>query len=164
VPRAKRIQVLHGPNLNLLGKREPEHYGTTTLADIDAELARRAAERGVELRSAQRNGEGELVTLIQDAAGWADAIVINPGSYTHTSIALRDAIEAVGIPTVEVHLSNIHAREDFRARTLTGGKCIGIISGFRAQSYYLGLDAALAHVEASKRSHGQAGQKRRKRR
>jgi 3-dehydroquinate dehydratase-2 len=158
------VQVLHGPNLNLLGKREPEIYGRTTLAEIDAELARRASARGAEVRCAQTNIEGELVDLLQQAQGWADAIVMNPGSYTHTSIALRDAIEAIGIPVVEVHLSNIHAREDFRAQSLTGAKCIGIISGFRAQSYYLGLDAALAHVEATARSHGKAGQEGRKRR
>jgi len=166
--------------LNLLGTREPEIYGTTTLAEIDAELGRRARTRGAEVRCAQTNVEGELVELVQRAKGWADAIVINPGAYTHTSVALRDAIDAVAIPTVEVHLSNIHAREPFRAQSLTAAKCIGQISGFGAQSYYLGLDAALAHVEATVgrrlseapttlrrqqgRSHGEARQKGRKRR
>jgi 3-dehydroquinate dehydratase-2 len=155
-----RVLVLHGPNLNLLGTREPHLYGTTTLAEIDAELARRATERGAELRSVQSNNEGALVDEIQRAKGWADAIVINPGAYSHTSLALRDALEAVAIPTVEVHLSNIHAREEFRARSLTAAACVGLISGFRAQSYYLGLDAALAHVESTKRSHGQGKTKR----
>lgn len=158
-----KIQVLHGPNLNLLGMREPEVYGKTTLAEIDAELARRATERGHELRSAQSNLEGELIDLIQRAKGWADAIVINPGSYSHTSIGIRDAIDAVGIPTVEVHLSNIYAREAFRHESLTAARCIGVISGFRAQSYYLGLDAALAHVESTRRSHGKAAGKRQSR-
>jgi len=146
-----KIQVLHGPNLNLLGTRDPAVYGTTTLAEIDAELARRAKARGAEVRSAQSNVEGELVTLIQRAKGWADAIVINPGGYTHTSVAIRDAIEAVALPTVEVHLSNLHAREPFRRESITAAKCIGQICGFGAQSYYLGLDAALAHVEATAR-------------
>ena len=146
-----RIQVLHGPNLNLLGTRDPAVYGTTTLAEIDAELARRAKARKAELRSAQSNLEGELVELVQRAKGWADAIVINPGGYTHTSVALRDAIEAVALPTVEVHLSNLHAREEFRHVSITAAKCIGQICGFGAQSYYLGLDAALAHVEATTR-------------
>jgi 3-dehydroquinate dehydratase II len=151
-----KIQVLHGPNLNLLGRREPEHYGSSTLAEIDAELVRRGAARGAEVRCAQTNLEGELVDAIQRARGWADAIVINPGSYSHTSIAIRDAIDAVGIPTIEVHLSNIYAREAFRQQSLTAARCVGVISGFRAQSYYLGLDAALAHVESSGRSHGKA--------
>jgi len=156
-PIRARVRVLHGPNLNLLGTREPEIYGHITLAEIDAELARRAAERGAEVQCTQSNIEGELVDMIQAARGWADAIVINPGSYTHTSIAIRDAIDAVAIPTVEVHLSNIHAREAFRARSITGARAIGLISGFRAQSYYLGLDAALSHVESTRRGHGKAG-------
>jgi 3-dehydroquinate dehydratase II len=154
-----KVALLHGPNLNLLGTRAPEIYGTTTLNDIEAEMMKRAEARGAELRSAQSNFEGELVALIQLARNWADAIVINPAAYTHTSIAIRDAIEAVGLPTVEVHLSNIHAREDFRAQSLTAARCIGQISGFGAESYYLGLDAALSHVEASRRSHGKAGKR-----
>jgi 3-dehydroquinate dehydratase-2 len=157
-----KIALLHGPNLNLLGTRAPEVYGTLTLNDIEAEMMRRAEARGAELRSAQSNFEGELVALIQLARNWADAIVINPGAYTHTSIAIRDALESVGLPAVEVHLSNIHAREEFRAVSLTAARCIGLISGFGPNSYYLGLDAALAHVEASRRSHGKAG-KRQKR-
>ncbi|MGN6104705.1 MAG: type II 3-dehydroquinate dehydratase [Kofleriaceae bacterium] len=147
------IQVLHGPNLNLLGTRDPAIYGTTTLAEIDAELVRRARARGASLRTAQSNLEGELVDLIQRAKGWAHAIVINPGGYTHTSVAIRDAIEAIGLPTVEVHLSNLHAREPFRHGSITAAVCIGQICGFGSQSYYLGLDAALARVEATSR-HG----------
>jgi 3-dehydroquinate dehydratase-2 len=160
-----RVAVLHGPNLNMLGQRDPTIYGGTTLAEIETELGRRARVRNVDLRSAQSNFEGELIALIQRAKGWADAIVINPGGYTHTSVAIRDAIEAVGIPTVEVHLSNIHAREEFRSRSLTAPACIGQITGFGANSYYLGLDAALAHVEATRRSHGETGKRQgRKRR
>ena len=131
---------------------------------VEAELARRAEARGVELRSAQSNFEGELIALVQLARTWADAIVINAGSYTHTSIGLRDAIEAVEIPTVEVHMSNIHAREAFRAHSYLAAVCIGQISGFGANSYYLGLDAALAHVEGSRRSHGEAGKSKRQQR
>ena len=157
-----RISVVHGPNLNLLGARDPEVYGTTTLAEIDAELARRAEARGAEIRSAQSNVEGEIVQLIHSAKGWADAIVINPGGYTHTSVAIRDAIDAVALPTIEVHLSNLHAREPFRQVSITAAVCVGQICGFGAQSYYLWLDAALARVEASRRSHGKAG-KRQKR-
>jgi 3-dehydroquinate dehydratase-2 len=146
---AIRVQVLHGPNLNLLGTRDPATYGRTTLAEIDAELVRRGRARGAEVRCAQSNLEGELVDRIQQAKGWAHAIVINPGGYTHTSVAIRDAIDAVALPTVEVHLSNLHAREPFRQTSITAAKCIGQICGFGAQSYFLGLDAALAHVEAS---------------
>ena len=146
-----RIQVLHGPNLNLLGTREPARYGTTTLAEIDAELQRLARARGATLRTAQSNLEGELVDAIQRAKAWAHAIVINPGGYTHTSVAIRDAIEAVALPTIEVHLSNLHAREAFRQQSITAAVCIGQICGFGAQSYYLGLDAALTRVEATAR-------------
>jgi 3-dehydroquinate dehydratase II len=146
-----RVQILHGPNLNLLGTRDPAVYGTTTLAEIDAELARRAAARNAVVRCAQSNLEGELVELIQRARAWAHAIVINPGGYTHTSVAIRDALDAVALPAIEVHLSNIHAREPFRHSSLTAAKCIGQICGFGAQSYYLGLDAALDHVEATTR-------------
>jgi len=148
---AIHIQVLHGPNLNLLGTRDPAVYGATTLAEIDAELARRAAARNAVVRSAQSNLEGELVELIQRARGWAHAILINPGGYTHTSVAIRDALDAVALPAIEVHLSNLHAREPFRHGSLTAAKCIGQICGFGAQSYYLGLDAALGHVEATTR-------------
>jgi 3-dehydroquinate dehydratase II len=146
------ISVLHGPNLNLLGIRDPSVYGSVTLADIDAELHRLGQARSAAIRCAQSNIEGELVSLIQSARGWADAIVINPGGYTHTSVAIRDAIDAVAIPAVEVHLSNIHAREEFRHQSLVAARCVGQICGFGAQSYYLGLDAALRHVEASGRA------------
>jgi 3-dehydroquinate dehydratase-2 len=149
MPGPVRVLVLHGPNLNLLGTRDPEVYGTTTLDEIDAELAARAATRGAEVDCAQSNLEGELVTHIQNAAARYDAIVINPGGYTHTSVAIRDAIDAVSIPAIEVHLSNVHAREQFRHTSLTAAKCVGQICGFGAQSYYLGLDAALAHVKGS---------------
>jgi 3-dehydroquinate dehydratase-2 len=148
-----RVLVIHGPNLNLLGTRDPAVYGTTTLAEIDAELKSRARARGADVEAVQSNLEGELVDLIQSARGRFDAIVINPGGYTHTSVAIRDAIEAVALPTIEVHLSNLAAREPFRHTSITAARCVGQISGFGAQSYYLGLDAALALVEVSPR-HG----------
>lgn len=146
-PTPIRILVVHGPNLNLLGTREPEIYGRTTLAELDAELHRRAESAGAQVESVQSNSEGEIVTRIQDAATRYDAILINPAAYTHTSIAIRDAIDAVGLPTIEVHLSNIHARESFRHTSLIAPRCVGQICGFGAQSYYMGLDAALAHVK-----------------
>lgn len=149
-PSPVHVLIVHGPNLNLLGTRDPVQYGTTTLAEIDAELARRAAARGATVTCVQSNLEGALVDAIQAARGTADAIVINPGGYTHTSVAIRDAIEAVALPTVEVHLSNIHAREPFRHGSLTAARCVGQICGFGAQSYYLGLDAALTIVEGKR--------------
>ena len=152
-----RFLVLHGPNLNLLGRRNPAVYGTTTLAEIDAELARRAASRGAVLETLQTNHEGALVDAVHQAVGRFDAIVVNAGAYTHTSIALADAIEAVGIPTIEVHLSNVAARESFRHHSAIAAQCVGVVAGFGAQSYYLGLDAALGFVEGSAR-HGQSSQ------
>jgi 3-dehydroquinate dehydratase-2 len=145
----RRVLVLHGPNLNLLGSRDPAVYGTVTLAEIDARLRARAAAAGATVDCAQSNLEGELVTLVQGARGRYDAIVINPGGYAHTSVALRDALEACGVPAIEVHLSNVHAREPFRHTSLTAARCVGLISGFGARSYELGLDAALAHVEST---------------
>jgi len=144
---SRRVLVIHGPNLNLLGSRDPSIYGTTTLAEIDAELAARAAARGAAVDCVQSNLEGEIVGHLQQAVGRYDAVVINPGGYTHTSVAIRDAIEAIGLPVVEVHLSNLHARESFRQVSLTAARCVGQITGFGPRSYYLGLDAALAHVE-----------------
>jgi 3-dehydroquinate dehydratase-2 len=144
---AIRVLVIHGPNLNLLGTRDPSIYGTTTLAEIDAELSRLGAARGVEIESVQSNVEGELINAVQRGGVDFDAIVINPGGFSHTSVALRDAIDAVGVPAIEVHLSNIHGRETFRHTSMTAAVCIGQISGFGPRSYYLGLDAAIAHVE-----------------
>ena len=138
-----KILIVHGPNLNLLGKREPEIYGPLTLAEINERCAALAAELGVETVSFQSNSEGELVQCIQDAMGVYQAIVINPGAYTHTSVALRDALAATGIPAVEVHLSNIHRRESFRQHSYIAGVALGQISGFGAESYLLGLRAAV---------------------
>lgn len=135
------VMVLHGPNLNLLGTREPEVYGDTTLAGIDAALAAEAETLGVVVRTRQSNIEGELVSAVQEAAGWADAIIINPAAYTHTSIALRDAIAAAGIPTIEVHLSNVYAREPFRHHSYIAPVAMGQISGFGAAGYTLALRA-----------------------
>lgn len=141
-----RVLVLHGPNLNLLGTREPDVYGQTTLGAIDRRLAAVARELSVTLDTHQSNLEGELVTLVQQARGVVDGILINPAGYTHTSVALRDALAAVALPTVEVHLSNVHAREDFRQRSLTAGVCLGVITGFGAESYALGLRALVTHL------------------
>jgi 3-dehydroquinate dehydratase-2 len=138
-----KILFLNGPNLNLLGQREPEIYGHTTLADIEAKVRERAAELKVEIDFRQSNVEGELVNWIQRAKGRFNAIVINAAAYTHTSIALRDAIAAGGVPTIEIHLSNVHAREEFRHKSLIAPVCRGQITGFGQKSYILGLEAAI---------------------
>ena len=137
------ILLLHGPNLNLLGTREPEVYGTVTLEDINRRVTAAAAERGVTVRAAQSNSEGALVDALHSAANWADGVIFNPAAYTHTSLALRDAIAATGLKVVECHLSNVHAREPFRQTSLLAPVCVGQISGFGWHSYRLGLDALL---------------------
>src|ERR1700735_2407713 len=145
-----KIIFLNGPNLNLLGQREPEIYGHTTLADIEAKVRERAAELKVTIDFRQSNLEGELVGWIQQAKGKFDVIVINAAAYTHTSIALRDAISAVGVPTIEIHLSNVHAREEFRHKSLIAPVCRGQICGFGEKSYILGLEAAVDVKEVKK--------------
>ena len=139
----RRIQVIHGPNLNLLGTREPDVYGATTLEEIDAALAAAAKERGAEVECFQSNHEGVLIDRIHAALGWADGILINPGGFTHTSVALRDALAATSMPVVEVHLSNVFAREPFRHHSYVSGIAIGLVAGFGARSYTLGLEALL---------------------
>lgn len=148
-PEEVKIAVVHGPNLNLLGRREPEVYGRQTLAEINRELVAAAVGLGVELEAFQANGEGELVDFIQHAAADTHGFVVNAGAYTHTSIALLDALVGVGLPFVEVHLSNIHARESFRHHSLLAPKAIGAIMGFGAESYILGLNGLVSHLRAT---------------
>jgi len=133
--------ILHGPNLNLLGTREPEVYGWMTLEEIDRRLAILADELGVSIQAYQSNSEGGLIDTLQNAREWATGVVFNPGGYTHTSVALRDCVAAIGIPVVEVHLSNVQAREEFRHRSLIAPVCRGSITGFGWRSYLLGLRA-----------------------
>ena len=142
-----RILVLHGPNLNLLGKREPEIYGSHTLEDINRALVVQANLMGVTLDCFQSNHEGGLIDKIHSAAGNRDGLIINPGGYTHTSVALRDALAGVNIPTVEVHLSNIHRREEFRHHSYIAPIAVGQVSGFGPDSYRLGLEALVNHLK-----------------
>jgi 3-dehydroquinate dehydratase-2 len=141
-----KILILNGPNLDLLGKREPEIYGHATLAEMMAAVQARGTSLGVDVIHEQSNDEGALVTRIGHCAGEVDAIVINPAAYTHTSVALCDAIKACGVPCVEVHLSNIQARESFRHESVTAGACVGQISGFGGMSYELGLEAVVDYL------------------
>lgn len=141
------VLVLHGPNLNLLGFREPTVYGDMTLEDINNAINEEAARLGLTVRILQSNHEGHLVEAIQQAHGWADAIIINPAGYTHTSVVIRDTIQAVRLPAIEVHLSNIAAREEFRHRSVIAPACVGQISGFRWISYLLALQAVKGLLE-----------------
>jgi 3-dehydroquinate dehydratase-2 len=144
-----RVLVLHGPNLNLLGQREQSVYGRTTLGEVNRALIDLAKREGAELDIRQSNSEGELVTWIQEARGRFDAIVINPAAYTHTSVAIRDALAAVDLPAVEVHLSNIYKRERFRHRSLIAGVALGQVSGFGPAGYLLALRAAVEHLRTA---------------
>lgn len=143
---SKKILLLHGPNLNLLGTREPHIYGSMTLERIYAAAEMHVRPYKIELRSEQSNHEGALIDILHVARNWADGVVFNPGAYTHTSVALRDAISAVQLPVVEIHLSNVHAREEFRHKSLLAPVCVGQVAGFGWRSYLLGIDALLGHL------------------
>lgn len=143
----KKILILHGPNLNLLGKREPDVYGELTLDTINARLIGVGNQQNVEVRIFQSNHEGALIDALQESDQWADGVVFNPGGYTHTSVALRDAIASIGIPVVEVHMSNVYAREPFRHKSLLSPVCRGTIAGFGWRSYALGLEGLLIDKE-----------------
>ena len=146
----RRVLVINGPNLNLLGTREPGIYGRVTLPEAMESTRKLGASLGLDVEAVQANGEGELVTAIQSAAGKFDGIVVNPGAYTHTSIAIRDAIQGVALPCVEVHLSNVHAREDFRQRSFTAPACIGVLAGFGPRGYGLALEGLVEYWDARK--------------
>lgn len=142
----KMILLLHGPNLNLLGTREPEVYGRETLADINQRCAERAQRFGLGMRAIQSNHEGVLIDALHEARSWAVGVVFNAGAYTHTSLALRDAISAITLPVIEVHLSNVHKREEFRHHSLMAAVCVGQICGFGWRSYLLGVEALAGHL------------------
>jgi len=143
---SRQLYLLHGPNLNLLGTRQPEIYGSMTLDDINQAAKDHIERHKVELRVGQSNHEGELIDMLHVARNWADGVVFNPGAYTHTSIALRDAIAAIDVPVIEIHLSNVHAREEFRHKSLLAPVCLGQISGFGWRGYLLALDALMGHL------------------
>lgn len=152
-----KILLMHGPNLNLLGWREPGIYGTISFDEINVRMKKVAAENNVELTVFQSNSEGALVDAIHDARNWADGIVINPGAYSHYSIALRDALSAVKLPTIEVHLSNIHAREEFRHKLVLTPVCVGMICGLGWRSYLYGLQALIAILQEEKKEENAIG-------
>lgn len=141
-----KILIIHGPNLNMLGKREPEIYGADTLEDVNAAIENLAAELGVEVSFFQSNAEGDIVAKIQQSGSEFDAIMINPGAYTHTSIAIRDAILSSGLPIAEVHISNVHKREEFRHKSYVSGVALGVVTGFGIDSYFLGLRGLVSHL------------------
>jgi 3-dehydroquinate dehydratase-2 len=141
-----KVLLINGPNLNLLGVREPEVYGSETLQDIVDEVRTFASKRNVELSDFQSNSEGDLVTAIHEARTTVDGIIMNPGAYTHTSIAIRDAISGVGLPVIETHLSNVHARESFRRESMIAPVCVGVVAGFGRNSYFVALDGLLRYL------------------
>ena len=142
-----KILIIHGPNLNMLGKREPDIYGATTLQEINNALAEKAEDLSVDISFFQSNSEGEIVSTIQDSMTNSDGIIINPGAYTHTSVAIRDAILSCGLPVVEVHISNVHKREDFRQKSFVSGVALGVVTGFGINSYFLGLSGLIDYLK-----------------
>lgn len=141
-----RILVLNGPNLNLLGTRETDVYGTATLESILADVRRMAADHAIEVYDVQSNSEGELIDALQDARTRADGVIFNPGAYTHYSIALRDAVASISVPVVEAHLSNVHAREEFRHISVVSAVCLGVVTGFGSDSYLVAFEALRRHL------------------